>query len=129
MAKQIAKILKTDMMADINMPALAQLLQKMGRGKDKVLAHITKEEAALLKKRGGAGTRNPETGLLEFFEGEGGYVPDFGYGEGAISTSQTVSPETGQVFQNPPSEVTLSPATRTADYSGFVGLSPTPMPQ
>ena len=66
MAKQIARILKTDMMADMNMPALAQLLQKMGRGKDKVLAHITKEEAKLLKKRGGAGTRNPETGLLEF---------------------------------------------------------------
>jgi len=77
MAKQIARILKTDMMADMNMPALAQLLQKMGRGKDKVLAHITKEEAKLLKKRGGAGTRNPETGLLEFAEEDYGSTDQY----------------------------------------------------
>jgi len=88
MAKQIARILKTDMMADMNMPALAQLLQKMGRGKDKVLAHITKEEAKLLKKRGGAGTRNPETGLLEFAE------EDYGQGDTYIPEDMPTSYET-----------------------------------
>jgi hypothetical protein len=42
------------------------LLRSKGRGKDTVLAHITPKEAALLKKRGGRGSRNPDTGLLEF---------------------------------------------------------------
>lgn len=101
MAKQIARILKTNMMADINVPALAQFLQGMGRGKDKVLAHINKEEAALLKRRGGSGTRNPVTGLLEFQEDsydfgpslvedtyeEGAYVPS-----GGVETTEVTQP-------------------------------------
>lgn len=41
--------------------------QKKGRRGDTLLAHINPEEAALLKSLGGAGTRNPETGLLEFY--------------------------------------------------------------
>ena len=43
-----------------------QKAQKMGRGRDTILAHITPEEARLLKARGGAGTKNPRTGLREF---------------------------------------------------------------
>jgi hypothetical protein len=43
-----------------------QKAQKMGRGRDTILAHINPEEARLLKARGGAGTRNPRTGLLQF---------------------------------------------------------------
>jgi hypothetical protein len=70
MAKEIARVLKTDMLADIEMPALAQLLQKMGRKGDKILAHITPKEAKKLKKEGGAGTINPATGLPEFYDGE-----------------------------------------------------------
>ena len=49
-----------------DMATLARRLQEMGRGKDRVLAHITHEEAALLKARGGRGSINPATGLLEF---------------------------------------------------------------
>jgi hypothetical protein len=52
----------------MDLPALAELLRSKGRGKDSVLAHITPKEAALLKKRGGRGSINPETGLLEFDE-------------------------------------------------------------
>jgi len=108
MAKQIARILKTDMMADMNTPALAQLLQKMGRGKDKVLAHITKEEAKLLKKRGGAGTRNPETGLLEFDDNEdfGNYVPPDSAQppvETPVQAPDVMGPPTGSVI--PSSEI------------------------
>jgi len=55
------------------------MMQQQGRGNDTVLAHITPAEAALLKKRGGAGTRNPVTGLLEFDDGGGG---DSGGGDG-----------------------------------------------
>lgn len=63
MAK-LASILKTDVMGDLS--ALAQLLQSKGRGKDTILAHITPAEAKRLKAAGGRGSRNPDTGLLEF---------------------------------------------------------------
>lgn len=70
MAKQIARLLKTDIMADLDMPALAQVLASKGRKGDTMLAHITPQEAALLKARGGAGTMNPDTGLPEFYKGD-----------------------------------------------------------
>ena len=68
MAKKIARILKTDMLADIDVPGLAQLLQRMGRKGDTNLAHITPKEARKLKKEGGSGTKNPATGLPEFYD-------------------------------------------------------------
>ena len=61
----------------LGLPALAEMIRAKGRGKDTVLAHITPREAALLKKRGGAGTINPHTGLLEYYDGED-YIPDEG---------------------------------------------------
>lgn len=50
--------------------AWADILEKYGRHGDTMLAHITPGEAAHLKQRGGSGTRNPDTGLLEFWGGE-----------------------------------------------------------
>lgn len=44
----------------------AELASK-GRHGDTLLAHISEEEAALLKALGGSGTINPETGLPEFW--------------------------------------------------------------
>lgn len=46
----------------------AQLVAGRGRYGDTMLAHITPEEARLLRSRGGSGTINPETGLPEFFK-------------------------------------------------------------
>ena len=40
--------------------------RKKGRGGDTILAHINPLEAQMLKKAGGSGTINPETGLPEF---------------------------------------------------------------
>lgn len=51
---------------DPQMKMVAQYLQNQGRNSDTILAHITPSEAALLKQRGGSGTINPKTGLLEF---------------------------------------------------------------
>lgn len=45
----------------------AKELAKAGRYGDTMLAHINKDEAALLKAHGGSGTINPETGLPEFW--------------------------------------------------------------
>ena len=62
----ISKTLKMDL------PALAEMLRSKGRGKDTMLAHITPKEAALLKRRGGSGSVNPDSGLPEF-EDSGSY--------------------------------------------------------
>ena len=56
----------------MDLPALAEMLRAKGRGKDTMLAHITPKEAALLKRRGGSGSVNPDTGLPEF-EDSGSY--------------------------------------------------------
>lgn len=45
----------------------AKAVQEAGRYGDTMLAHITPEEAAMLKRMGGSGTINPKTGLPEFF--------------------------------------------------------------
>ena len=68
MSKGLSKSLGTDL------ATLAQVLRSKGRRGDSVLAHITPKEAALLKRRGGSGTINPETGLPEYF-GEDDYSP------------------------------------------------------
>ena len=69
MAKEIAKLLRTEMAADVTaLPMLAKLLQGYGRKGDKMLAHITPEEAQRLEDEGGSGTINPNTGLPEYFE-------------------------------------------------------------
>lgn len=46
---------------------LAKELQSKGRYGDTILAHINPQEAGILKALGGAGTRNPDTGLPEYF--------------------------------------------------------------
>lgn len=55
-----------------NRMALARALAARGNHGDTVLAHINPQEAALLKARGGVGTQNPRTGLLQFWEDGGG---------------------------------------------------------
>jgi hypothetical protein len=47
--------------------ALAQELPKYGRYGDDVVAHISSDEARMLKAMGGSGTINPVTGLPEYF--------------------------------------------------------------
>ena len=69
--KKIAKLLKADFNESSDLASIAAMLAGKGRGNDTLLAHITPREAEILKAAGGSGTTNPETGLLEFFEGEG----------------------------------------------------------
>ena len=81
-------------MANINkalgtdLASIAELLRSKGRGKDTMLAHITPKEAALLKRRGGSGSVNPDTGLPEF-EDSGSY--DFSPPEPASPTYDVVN--------------------------------------
>ena len=109
----------------LDMPALAEMLRSKGRGKDTVLAHITPQEAALLKKRGGRGSRNPDTGLLEFDDSDTG----FGGMEIAYDPSSSVSTGGGgQDFgsqldaasnggQNAGQQLNQASAPQTMDYA------------
>ena len=53
-----------------NIKQTAAKLEQYGRNGDTMLAHITPEEAQLLKSVGGSGTINPKTGLPEYFIGK-----------------------------------------------------------
>ena len=64
--KNLAEVLQTDVTTNLPVAALAQIVRSKGRGRDTVLAHITPKEAAKLKREGGRGSINPDTGLLEF---------------------------------------------------------------
>lgn len=52
--------------------SLARRLGLNGRYGDTMVAHISPAEATILKLLGGSGTRNPRTGLLEFWNNAGG---------------------------------------------------------
>jgi len=53
----------------VSLKPLAKELQSYGRNGDTMLAHITPQEARMLRRMGGSGTINPVTGLPEFFLG------------------------------------------------------------
>ena len=59
---QLPALLRTDL------SQMAERVRRAGRGRDTMLAHITPQEAELLRARGGSGTINPATGLPEFFD-------------------------------------------------------------
>ena len=98
MSKLLMESLKMDL------PALADMIRSKGRGRDTILAHITPKEAALLKKRGGSGTINPDTGLPEFEDG-GFDVGSYFGGE----TGGTFTPTEGASFQAPTDVGTYTP--------------------
>lgn len=70
MTKQIAKLLKATIQESSDLKQIAKQLAKKGRGGDSMLVHITPREASMLKDAGGSGTINPDTGLMEFYQGE-----------------------------------------------------------
>jgi len=119
---------------------IARLLQDKGRNGDTILAHINPREAALLREQGGAGTTNPETGLMEFaYDEEGldnlisnvdpqsysGYesVPE-GLFEGAAYTPETSGYELGQASLN--TQVGAPEFTTGFERARAAELGPTP---
>jgi hypothetical protein len=68
---------------------LAEMIRRFGRGEDKILAHITPEEAAMLKEQGGSGTINPMTGLPEFQEDDYGRLLASESDYGAMQSPET----------------------------------------
>lgn len=79
---KLAKALRSDFTAVVPLEIAAEAVRRAGRGRDTILAHITPREAAMLKRRGGSGSINPRTGLLEFQE----YADPYNYDEYGGST-------------------------------------------
>ena len=99
--KKIAKLLKADFNESSDLASIAAMLSSKGRGNDTLLAHITPREAEILKAAGGSGTTNPETGLLEFYDGET-------YDYGPAPTSGEVAAQQFPDYGAPTPEATAS---------------------
>ena len=110
--REIPALLRPKIM-DLDYSVLAEMIRQQGRGRDKILAHITPQEAALLKRRGGRGSINPQTGLPEFEEewASGFDVPSMDTGM-AQPMSFDVGPQ----------------QTPTQAYQDFTGYQPAVMP-
>ena len=112
----LARALKTDIMADLDLKGLAQILKSRGRKGDTILAHISPAEAKLLKKRGGSGKSNPETGLPEFaLEGE----PDsFSQSFAQPAYVPPSTPQGMDTYEPGPRQLTPTSASDAAQYQG-----------
>ena len=134
MAK-ILEALRVNVMGDLTLPALAQVIQSKGRGPDTILAHITPKEAEKLKRDGGSGTINPDTGLPEFYEDyytptdttgypsfmtETPYTPTESYAPDYSFTGAGYTPDyyTGGGYDYSPSAVSAAPEVTSAFESG-----------
>jgi hypothetical protein len=75
--------------------SMAEMLRRMGRRGDTMLAHITPEEADMLMQMGGSGTTNPDTGLPEFAPRRSSYDDIDNY------TPRVTSQPAGATFESP----------------------------
>jgi hypothetical protein len=105
-------------MAQGGLADVASYLASKGRGGDSILAHITPEEAALLKSRGGAGTINPMTGLPEFKGGPIGAVA-----KAVKGVVKGVDNATKKVLSSPVGRIVGTIALATVLGPAGVGLS------
>ena len=104
---------------------ISKAVADYGRNGDTMLAHITPAEARMLRRRGGAGTTNPDTGLKEYFslkklfKGIGNAVKSF-----ASSTVGKIVTTVALGFFLGPAAATflnVGSAAGVAAVSGFVG--------
>lgn len=92
------------------------LLAEAGRRGDDRVTLLTDAEEALLKARGGAGTRNPKSGLLEFYSDN---TSAAGENTGGMDTSSPNSGVTGN--EGPSSSAGGNSGSYGADYSNNYG--------
>jgi hypothetical protein len=84
--------------------SMAEMLRRMGRRGDTMLAHITPEEADMLMEAGGAGTINPDTGLPEFYnpyDFDSRYRPPVSYGTTRSNIVDTITAPESQIGRVP----------------------------
>lgn len=123
MSRSLASVLKTD-----SLKPLAQILRSKGRKGDTILAHISPKEAARLKREGGAGSINPDTGLPEFFDEFGGGF-DFSFSpatETPVGSSMIYDQPAGPTFSDVNYGPNISEAPLTGEIPGFSNPPLTP---
>jgi hypothetical protein len=80
--------------------AAMEMLRSKGRNGDTELAHVNPREKAILKALGGAGSRNPRTGLREYYEAGvdvgGGDQSPAAQGDLGLGTGPSFGNESGQ---------------------------------
>jgi hypothetical protein len=113
MAKTLSTALGTDL------ASLAQILRSKGRGKDTILAHINPQEAALLKKAGGSGDINPDTGLPQF-ENEDMSFGDYGGSTQPDDSYVDTSSGSGSTQPDVIGDTNVTPVTATGYEAGYV---------
>ena len=110
-------------------------LASLGRGEDNAeyggeVAHISAEEAELLRRRGGAGTINPDTGLPEYYV-QGGSTPAPGSVAHYARYGSWGGPPPGSAAygakygtwgdRSQPNDPSKNPHLLSEDYYGFRG--------
>lgn len=100
---------------------IAALLQTKGRGGDSILAHITPREAALLRSRGGSGTINPETGLMEFYDGQDSDFGSLNYEMPVADNFDTPAFEQPASFSLPTPDYSYQPISDMGTQAGMIG--------
>jgi len=95
---------------------MAERVRRAGRGRDTMLAHITPQEAELLRARGGSGTINPATGLPEFLD----FPPDDVIADYAYNVPEATE------FVEPPQRLPVVQATSLGDIGEGAFQYPAP---
>ena len=118
MTKKIARLLKADIQETSDLKSIARMLAGKGRGGDTILAHITPKEVGLIKDAGGAGTTNPDTGLLEFYDwtGTGGTVSGYEGSTPAYQSAYTAPISSGD-YSAPTQQAASSFVPTFGDFS------------
>ncbi|HHT9147024.1 MAG TPA: hypothetical protein ACFYD4_15330, partial [Candidatus Wunengus sp. YC61] len=107
-------------MARAKMPMRTQQMPvqqaaQMGQGGDDQLAHVNNYEAMLLKRLGGVGTRNPWTGLRQFY-----IDPNTGLENGLPGTAPVQTVQTPGTFDLP---MNIAPYSLSNSISGGTNTS------
>lgn len=95
----------------------ARMVAGQGRNGDTMLAHITKDEARMLKKRGGVGTLNPKTGLPEYWNPFKAVVD---LGKGVVGAVRSVTSAVADAVK-PVLNTTVGKVLATAALATFLG--------
>jgi hypothetical protein len=120
MTKKLARLLRADIQETSDLKSIAKTLANKGRGGDTILAHITPKEVKILKAAGGAGTINPDTGLMEFYDGDY-YIPtEYSYGSDFADAVPDYSPP-----QNAPESSFYADYNAPAQQLTPPGIDPT----
>ena len=127
MTKKLARLLRADIQETSDLKSIAKMLANKGRGNDTLLAHITPREVKILKAAGGSGTVNPDTGLMEFDDGDwsgyGGVVSGYDGGGSTAAGDSSLPAATPGVYGKDASsdyyypEAPAAPAAPAVDWA------------